>query len=59
MSLTLVHTTKQYCDFPHGRTFTDSDPVFPGRLDLIRSYEKYVKTHGLVCHQIPQKLIFT
>lgn len=43
-----VHTTREYSDFPLGRMFTSQDPVFPGRLDLIRTYKKYVDAHGLV-----------
>lgn len=43
-----VHTTKAYCDFPLARTFTPEDPIFPGRLDLARSYDRYVSQHALV-----------
>jgi hypothetical protein len=45
-----VHTTRYYSDFPLGRMFSLDDPEFPGRLDLVRTYEKYANIHGLVCH---------
>ncbi|KAK6383925.1 hypothetical protein LTS17_003217 [Exophiala oligosperma] len=41
------HTTKEYSDFPLGRLFAPEDAKFPGRLDLVRLYKKYVKRHGL------------
>ncbi|KAH8817494.1 flavin-containing monooxygenase [Xylogone sp. PMI_703] len=41
------HTTKYYSDFPLGRMYSPDDPEFPGRLDLIRTYQKYAEIHGL------------
>ncbi|KAJ9603149.1 hypothetical protein H2200_012444 [Cladophialophora chaetospira] len=46
-TLAPVHTTKEFSEFPMARMFTNEDPKFPGRLDLIRAYRRYIAFHDI------------